>query len=75
MVWFVVDSDAHVHSCGAHIHVHTQLSNPTWKVRGLCACECTEKSYTKVEPHSFPKWLSIVALRQAPNVHLAIAKW
>ena len=39
MVWFVVD-DAHVHSCGAHIHVHTQLSNPTWKVRGLCACEC-----------------------------------
>ena len=39
MVWFMVDSAAHVHPCGTYIHVHTQLPNPTWKNRGLCASE------------------------------------
>ena len=39
MVWFVVDSGAHVHSCGTHIHVHTQLPK---KIRELRASECSE---------------------------------
>ena len=38
----MVDSTAHVHPCGTYIHVHTQLPHPTWKNRGLCACEHNE---------------------------------
>ena len=67
VAWSVVDSAAHVHPCGTHLHVHTQLSNPTWKIRRLCACECTVKSYehTKVDLNSFPKRLSTVDLQFA----------
>ena len=42
MVWFMVDSAAHVHSCGTHLHVHTQLPNLTWKIRRLRASEHNE---------------------------------
>ena len=39
VVWCMVDSAVHVYPCGSHILVHTQLPNPTWKIRGPCACE------------------------------------
>ena len=39
MVWFVVDSAVHVYPHHSHVHVHTQLPKPTWKIWRSCACE------------------------------------